>query len=139
MTLEKITVKKNKNIAVIEYFLNNVYRTIQQYRTTHKVIKKNGINVEIRNEDITLIDTYIKASDIKGMYYEEQYFKNILEFTDRKIYFMPQLLLNTRISLDMLIKKLLNKCKYQYVFKEQFLLIQDFYKLLPYPLFCILF
>ena len=135
----KITVKKNKNIAVIEYFLNNVYRTIQQYRTIHKVIKKNGINVEIRNEDITLIDTYIKASDIKGMYYEEQYFKNILEFTDRKIYFMPQLLLNTRISLDMLIKKLLNKCKYQYVFKEQFLLIQDFYKLLPYPLFCILF
>lgn len=138
-----IKVKHKRKKASFKEHAVNYFRHVAAEMARHKRIRKvlednPGCGFD-KSKGIVLIDTYAKASEIPNGCYEEQYFNNILDYTDREIFFMPQLFLNTKATADRLVKKLIRNSRYRYIFKEQFLKKQDMLKLLPYPLFCAAF
>ncbi len=110
---------------------------LEKYRKITEVLRGEPSNRRWAGEKITLIDTYIKASEVKKTEYEEQYFKNILDYVEGNIFFLSKIILNTRTPIEMLVKQIRKNSKYRYLFQEQFLKISDYCKLLYYPLFCL--
>lgn len=133
---------KKKKITLVEqtfHYISYIMKEITEYKKIRNVLQTNSKYQLKKSEEIVLIDTYVKASDVTNTCYRERYFCNILDYTNEKIYFMPTLYLNTRAKSDILVKKLIANSKYRYIFKEQFLKKWDVFKLLPYPLFCAMF
>ena len=137
-----VKIKKNdKKATITEQFaeyVQYVNKKIEEYREIRKVLNENKMNI-LGKRNVTLVDTYIKDSEVDCGSYEEKYFKNILDYTDRKLFFMPQIVVNKRTSTAAVIKKIVRSSRYRYIYKEQFIKIQDYYKLLLYPFFCIVF
>ncbi len=131
-----------ENISISELlveYIKYINKRIEEHREIRKVLEEKEIKLLDRKEHIVLIDTYIKASEVDCGSYEEKYFKNILDYTDRKLFFMPQIVVNKRASTATVVRKIVRSSRYRYIFKEQFLKIQDYFKLFLFPLFCAAF
>lgn len=119
-------------------FEQSIREKCNRHRKIAESLKREKIISPEKEKSIVLIDTYIKSSETSEAGYEEQYFRNLLDYTEENIYFFPQIILNTEIPVNVLVKRILNGGKYKYIFREQFLRIPDYYKMFFYPFFCII-
>lgn len=140
-----ITCEYAKEISIVSLrkqfiaFGQCVQKELDRYRKINGIFKTKVPPFLEKDQEIIVIDTYVKASEVDVEGYKEKYLKNILQYSKEPIYFMPHLVLNTRVPVHVIAKRLQHAKQYPCFFKEQFLQVCDYYKLLLYPFLCVLF
>lgn len=100
------------------------------------VRKERRSKCSIPDEEFILIETDVFSSCFDSGEYKARDFADILDYTEEEIYFLPYLHLNNDMSFRELVRKIVASEKYKFIFRENYLQLTDYIKLLLFPYWC---
>ncbi len=128
--------EKKYNVSIKEYAYAYMIKLKEMWQLGCLIRKKSSRKQEVKNKKIVLIETDVFSSCFDSGEYQARDFKNILDYTEEKIYFFPYLFLNNEMSMEELIRYMNQSEKYKFLFRENYLKNMDYVKALAFIGWC---
>ena len=148
-----IAVRKNReHDRKFDFFNHVVLRRLYFHHAVSKFLKDFIINNKLANtyrdkddllsddyKDVILILMDVFSNNFSNGEFTARDFENILEFTDKKVIFMPYLVSNSGDSKDELVKQCLESKKYRFLLREEFVDSKDLEYVRGFQKECLMF
>lgn len=123
----------HKYIFTFKYF-KTIYRKWTIKRTIDKQAKHQDISSE---KEIVLLEENIIAASCANGKFSSRDFTNLLKFSYEDIYILPHIHLEDRREYKNIIKCLNDSADYRFLYRENYVSIFEYIKMLCYPFLCI--
>lgn len=122
----------HKLILLYDYF-KIIFRKL---RIKQKVNELSKDQISLPDKEIVLLEeNIIAASCANGKFFSRD-FTNLLKYTDENIYILPHIHVENRNEYGKIIQCLNNTDNYRFLYRENFVCIFDYIKMLQYPFLC---
>lgn len=130
--LSKKKVGCYKLILLYDYF-KIIFRKLKIKRKVNRLSKYRILSPD---KDIVLVEeNIITASCVNGKFISRD-FTNLLKYTDENIYILPHIHVEDRNEYEKIIQCLNNDDDYRFLYRENFVCVFDYIKMLQYPFLC---
>lgn len=145
LNYEQELLKKNiilenqgKRISLFKTIKRMFWQFIEQSKNFVRIkIYLRGQKYDIK-DTVSLIDTPLLSSCFQNGKYEDRYFNDIQNYTDKNIYFVPSLMKNSTISWKEFVNCVKKSQEYRFILKEKFINIFDCIYLILYYTYCLM-
>lgn len=118
--------------------LYDCYKTIfRKYKIKRKINKLCKNQYISQQEEIVLIEENIITASCMNGKFSSRDFTNLLEYTNEKIYVLPHICAEDKNEYWEIVQYLNNDENYHFLFRENFVNMFDYIKILQYPLLCV--
>lgn len=120
---------------IVSFFIY-LFKEIRKFLVVRKTCLSERKSIA---EEIVLIETDVFSSCFKTGEYCARDFANIMDFTKENVRFLPYMFINSKMSLEELIRYMRESKKYKFLFREDYLRFIDYLRTIRYPFECIRF
>lgn len=119
----------HKLVLLYNYF-KIIYRKLKTKKRVNKLSKYRFV---LPDKDIVLIEENIIAASCENGKFSSRDFTNLSKYTDEKIYILPHIHVEDRNEYGKIIQCLNNNDDYRFLYRENFVDIFDYIKMLQFP------
>ena len=139
LSKKKITLENSGRKVIVSGTIIKMFRQfIRQIKVFFWIKLYLGSQKYNIEDSISLLDTPLLSSCLETGKYEDRYFNDIQNYTQKKVYFLPSLINNSSMNWKEFVNSVKKSRDYRFILKEKFINLFDYSFVLVYFAYCLM-